>query len=199
MDAGSDSSRCELDSTTSIDSLQIITDEFRFNHLATPDVTNTELSNRIASLELENEHLRVDLENSRIEINAKNAANQGLKNKIAELYMEARSSLQEKQKLHNSVIDVQCRLAAAENSTQWYQGQMHDVQAKKKTLEIELHTYQIMLRQKHQTLLSVTSKWKELNEDYLIVIQKHKKERDILQAEIQSLKMNDNSIKVSEV
>ncbi|OXU25765.1 hypothetical protein TSAR_016267 [Trichomalopsis sarcophagae] len=195
MDAGSDSSRCELDSIASADSLQMITDEFRLHHLSTPDVLNVELSKRVASLELDNERLRIDLENARIEINAKNAANQGLKNKIAELYMEAHSSLQEKQKLHNSVKDAQCRLVAAENSTKWYQGQMHEVQANKKSLQVEIDTYQSMLRQKHQTLVNITAKWKQLNEDYLLAVQKHKKEKDILQAEIELLKKKDHSLK----
>ena len=196
MDAGSDSSRCELDSITSADSLQMITDEFRLHHLSTPDVTNAELSKRIAALELDNERLRIDLENARIELNAKNAANQGLKNKIAELYMEAQTSLQEKQKLHNAMKDAQSRLSAAENSAKWYQGQMHEIQASKKTLQVEVDTYQSMLRHKHQTLVSVTAKWKQLNEDYLSLVQKHRQEKDTLQAEIDLLKVKDNSIKV---
>lgn len=197
MDAGSDLSRCELDSITSADSLQMITDEFRLQHLSTPDATNAELSKRVAALELDNERLRIDLENARLELNAKNAANQGLKNKIAEMYVEAQTSLQEKQKLHNTAKDAQCRFAAAENSTKWYQGQMHEIQAGKQTLQVEIDTYQSMLRQKHQTLVNMTAKWKQLNEDYLSIVQKHRKEKDALQAEIDALKMKDYSIKVS--
>ncbi|XP_011499726.1 PREDICTED: spindle pole body protein pcp1-like [Ceratosolen solmsi marchali] len=188
MDAGLDSSKYELESITS-------TNEFRSNHLATPDETNIDLSKRIALLELDNEHLRIDLENLKIELNAKNAANQGLKNKIAELYIEACISMQEKQKLHNSAIDIQCHLAAAKNSLEWYQRQLHDAQANNKILQIEIDTYESMLKKKHQTLININAKWKQLNEDFLIFIQKHKNEKDILQAEITSLKINNNSIK----
>ena len=199
MDANSDSSRCELDSVASADSLQILTDEFRLHHLSTPDMNNAEFFKKVAALELDNERLRVDLENVRLELNAKNAANQSLKNKIGELYVEAQNSLQERQKLHNCMKDAECRLVAAENSTNWYRGQMHEIDASKNTLQIEIDTYQSMLRQKHQTLVNVTAKWKQLNEDFLGVMQKHRREKDVLQAEIDKLKIREFNFKVSRV
>lgn len=196
MSAGSDSSRCELESITSGDSLQIITDEFSLNHFSTPDVSNADLSKRLAALELDNERLRIDLENSRLELNAKNAANQGLKNKIAELYVEAQNSLQERQKLQNQMKDIQCQLVTAENSTKWYQGQMHEVQAGKRSLQVEIDTYQSMLRQKHQTLVNITAKWKQLNDDYLTTVHNNRREKIALEEEIEQLKSKENNFKV---
>lgn len=87
MDNLSDSFKAELDSATSTDSLQLISDEFHIRHLSTPDVSNIELSKRIALLELENERFRIDLENMRIELNARIVANEGLKGKITELFI----------------------------------------------------------------------------------------------------------------
>ncbi|XP_058793598.1 major antigen-like [Phymastichus coffea] len=195
MSAGSDSSRCELDSVTSADSLQIITDEFRLNHLSTPDVSNSELSKRLAALELDNERLRIDLENSRLELNVKNAANQGLKNKIAELYVEVQNSVQERQKLQYQIKDIQCQLVTVENSTKWYQEQMHEVQANKRSLQVEIDTYQSMLRQKHQTLVNITAKWKQLNDDYLTTVHNHRRDKIALEDKIEHLKLKENSCK----
>ncbi|KAJ8687140.1 hypothetical protein QAD02_022934 [Eretmocerus hayati] len=189
MDTASDSSKCELDSLTSADSFQIINGELRLNHLSAADSTNAELSKRVSALELDNERLKVDLENVRIELNAKNAANQGLKDKITELHVEAQISLQERQKLINSCKDAQSCLAAAEKSVKWYQGQLHAVQASKRTLQVEIDTYQNMLKQKHQTLVNITAKWKQLNEDYTNVIQKHREEKNSLKEEIELFRL----------
>lgn len=196
METGLNSSRCELDSVVSTESLHMIADEFHSNSLKTSDVSDVELSKRVIVLELDNVRLQTDLENIKLELSAKNAANQSLKNKIAELYTEAQKSLQEKQKLQNSMKDAQCQLVTAENLTKWYQGQFHEVQATKKTLQIEIDAYQSMLRQKHQTLVNITAKWKQLNEDLADIMQKHRKEKNLLQAEIEMLKIKDSCIKV---
>ena len=131
MDNLSDSYRGE-DSMISTDSLQLITDEFHLRHLSTPDVSNIELSKRVALLELENERLRVDLENVRIDLNARIASNQGLKGKITELFVEMQTVLQDKQKLQNVLTDTNNRLSAVETSAKWYQSQMHILMASKK-------------------------------------------------------------------
>ncbi|XP_023245649.1 MAR-binding filament-like protein 1-1 [Copidosoma floridanum] len=182
---GSDYSKSELDS------LQMLEDELRLDHHppSVPDVTITteQLSKRVAALELE-------LERTRLELSAKNAANQGLKSIITELHVDARISIQEKQQLHNCVKDVECKLAATENSMNWYRRQVHEVQANKKTLQIEIDTYRDMLSQKSSTLMNVSSKYKQLNDDYMAIVQKHKREKDSLQAEIDLLKTSQKSI-----
>ncbi|XP_015603079.1 coiled-coil domain-containing protein 157-like [Cephus cinctus] len=177
MDNFSDSSRYELDSITSTDSLQLITDEFRLRHVSTPDTSSVELSKRVASLELDNERLRVDLENVRIELNAKIAANQGLKDKITELYIEAQAALQERQKLQNAIKDANSRCTIAENSTKWYQGQLHELQAMRKSLQSEIDTYQGIARYRQQTVLNLTAQCNQLNVDYSELVQKFKNQK----------------------
>ena len=198
MDSLSDSFKGELDSVTSTDSLHLIVDEFQIRHLSTPDVSNVELSKRVASLELENERLRVDLDNLRIELNARIAANEGLKGKIAELYVEIQSVLQEKQKLQNTLIDTNDRLDAAEASTKWYQSEVHGLQASKKTLRLEIDIYQGMLQRRQQTFLNINGKYKELDMDYTALLQKHQKEKQDLEYEVQSLKTESQSNSIVE-
>ncbi|CAL7947198.1 unnamed protein product [Xylocopa violacea] len=188
MDSLSDSFKEDLDSATSTDSLQLITDEFHIRHLSTPDVSNIELSKRVALLELENERLRMDLENMRIELNARIAANEGLKGKIAELYVEMQLVLQEKQKLQNNLTDINNRLDASEVSAKWYQSQVHGLQASKKTLQLEIDTYQGILQQRQQTIANINVKYKQLNMDYTELLQKHQKEKQHLEYEVQTLK-----------
>ncbi|XP_014221558.1 early endosome antigen 1-like [Trichogramma pretiosum] len=191
----SDSSKADLDSIVSTDSLQSWMEEFRLQHdeaASSLEINaggdNCDVMQKLRSLELENERLGVELASCRLELDAKSAANRGLKAKISELHVQAQDSLQERQRLRNLAKDAECKLAAAENSTKWYQAQMHEAQARSNSLRIELDTYQSMLRQKHQTLVNVTAKWKQLNDDYLVVMQKHRAEKDQLQAEIDQLK-----------
>ncbi|XP_029056582.2 tuftelin-like [Osmia bicornis bicornis] len=198
MDNLSDSFKGELDSITSTDSLQLITDEFCIRHLSTPDVSNIELSKRVALLELENERLRMDLENMRIELNARIAANEGLKGKITELYVEMQLVLQEKQKLQNTLTDVNNRLDASEASTKWYQSQVHGLQASKKTLQLEVDTYQGILQQRQQTIANINARYKQLNMDYTELLQKHQKEKQNLEYEVRILKSQNQSNSNSE-
>ncbi|XP_076397161.1 uncharacterized protein LOC100881448 isoform X2 [Megachile rotundata] len=198
MDNLSDSFRGELDSVTSTDSLQLVADEFSIRHLSTPDVSNIELSKRVALLELENERLRMDLENMRIELNARIAANEGLKGKITELYVEMQLVLQEKQKLQNTLTDVNNRLDASQASAKWYQSQVYGLQASKKTLQLEVDTYQGILQQRQQTIANINARYKQLNMDYTDLLQKHQKEKQNLQHEVQNLKMQNQSNNVSE-
>ncbi|XP_033341009.2 uncharacterized protein LOC117229002 [Megalopta genalis] len=193
MDNLSDSFKGDVDSFTSTDSLQLITDEFRIRHLSTPDVSNTELSKRVALLELENERLRVDLENLRIELSARIAANEGLKGKIIELYVEMQSVLQEKQKVQNTLTDTYNRLEAAEVSAKWYQSQVHGLQASKKTLQLEIDTYQGILQQRQQTIVNINARYKQLDVDYTELLQKYQKEKQGLEDEVQSLKTQNHS------
>ncbi|XP_033226472.1 plasminogen-binding group A streptococcal M-like protein PAM [Belonocnema kinseyi] len=193
MDSFSDSSRCELDSVTSGDSLHQLNDEFRLR-LSTPDLSNIELSKRVASLELENERLRVDLATLRIELNSKSAANQGLKDKITELYVDAQSALQEKFKLENNLKDSANRLASAENSTKWYQEQLHGTQANEKILQIEIRTYKELLRQKQQSLAEVTLQSKQVNQEYADLVSKFKEEKGLLHNEISNLRLRIEEI-----
>nr|XP_033341009.1 putative leucine-rich repeat-containing protein DDB_G0290503 [Megalopta genalis] len=193
MDNLSDSFKGDVDSFTSTDSLQLITDEFRIRHLSTPDVSNTELSKRVALLELENERLRVDLENLRIELSARIAANEGLKGKIIELYVEMQSVLQEKQKVQNTLTDTYNRLEAAEVSAKWYQSQVHGLQASKKTLQLEIDTYQGILQQRQQTIVNINARYKQLDVDYTELLQKYQKEKQGLENEVQSLKTQNHS------
>ncbi|CAK9796046.1 hypothetical protein ANTQUA_LOCUS598 [Anthophora quadrimaculata] len=196
MDSLSDSFKGELESVTSTDSLQLIADEFHIRHLSTPDVTNIELSKRVALLELENERFRMDLENMRIELNARIAANEGLKGKITELYVEMQLVIQEKQKLQNTLIDVNNHLDASEASAKWYQSQVHGLQASKKTLQLEIDTYQTILQQRQQTIANINAKYKQLNVEYTTLLQVHQKEKQDLEYEVQSLKTQNqpNSI-----
>uniref|UniRef100_V9IBC1 Protein NUF1 n=1 Tax=Apis cerana TaxID=7461 RepID=V9IBC1_APICE len=193
MDNLSDSFKAELDSATSTDSLQLISDEFHIRHLSTPDVSNIELSKRIALLELENERFRIDLENMRIELNARIAANEGLKGKITELYVEMQLVIQEKQKLQNTLTDVNNHLDSSETSVKWYQSQVHGLQANKKTLQLEIDTYQGILQQRQQTIANINTRYKQLNTDYIELLQKHQKEKQDLECEIQNLKTQNQS------
>lgn len=193
MDSFSDSSRCELDSVTSGDSLNLLNDEFRLR-LSTPDLSNSELSKRVASLELENERLRVDLETLRIELNSQIAANQGLKDKITEFYVDAQSASQEKLKLENNLKDTASRLASAENSTKWYQEQLHGMQANQKILQIEIGTYKELLRQKQQSVADVTLKSKQVNQEYADLVSKFKEEKGLLYNEISNLRLRIEDI-----
>ncbi|XP_053979174.1 cingulin-like protein 1 [Hylaeus volcanicus] len=198
MDNLSDSFKGELDSITSTDSLQLITDEFHIRHLSTPDVSNIELSKRVALLELENERLRVDLENLRIELNARIAANEGLKGKITDLYVEMQLVIQEKHKLQNTLADSNNRLEAAQASAKWYQSQVHGLQANKKTLQIEIDTYQGILQQRQQTIVNISAKYKQLNMDYNDLLQKHQKEKHDLEYELQNLRTQKQSNSITE-
>ncbi|CAK9820401.1 hypothetical protein ANTPLA_LOCUS10586 [Anthophora plagiata] len=198
MDSLSDSFKGELESVTSTDSLQLIADEFRIRHLSTPDVTNIELSKRVALLELENERFRMDLENMRIELNARIAANEGLKGKITELYVEMQLVIQEKQKLQNTLIDVNNHLDASEASAKWYQSQVHGLQASKKTLQLEIDTYQTILQQRQQTIANINTKYKQLNVEYIKLLQVHQKEKQDLEYQVQSLKTQNQSNSILE-
>ncbi|XP_060814448.1 cingulin-like protein 1 isoform X2 [Bombus pascuorum] len=198
MDNLSDSFKGELDSVTSTDSLQLMTDEFHIRHLSTPDVSNIELSKRVALLELENERLRIDLENMRIELNARIAANEGLKGKITELYVEMQLVVQEKQKLQNTLTDVKNHLDASEASVKWYQSQVHGLQASKKTLQLEIDTYQGILQQRQQTIANINARYKQLNIDYSELLQKHRKEKQDLEYEVQNLKTQNQSNSILE-
>lgn len=198
MDSLPDSFKGEVDSITSTDSLQLITDEFHIRHLSTPDVSNIELSKRVALLELENERLRIDLENMRIELNARIAANEGLKGKITELYVEMQLVVQEKQKLQNNLTDVNNHLDASEASMKWYQSQVHGLQASKKTLQLEIDTYQGILQKRQQTIANINARYKQLNMDYTELLQKHQKEKRDLENEMQNLKTQNQSDSVLE-
>lgn len=200
MDNSSDSLRGELDSVTSADSFQLITDEFHLRQLSTPDVSNIELSKRVALLELENERLRVDLENARIDLNARTVANQGLKGKITELFVEMQTLQQEKQKLKNTLADTVNRLSAAENSTKWYQSQMHILVASKKTLQVEIDTYQNVLKRRQQVVGEVNASYKRLNADYVELAQQYqreKREKEEMQSAIRELQSHLQSANVS--
>lgn len=195
MDSLSDSSRCELDSVTSSDSLHLFTDEFRLRHLGSPDVTSAELCKRLAALELENERLRVDVESTRIEANARNASNQGLKSKIAELFVEAQTALQEKQRLQNALKDANGRLAAAENSSKWYRAKLHDSQANEKARQMEIDTYQGILRQRQQNLADMTARCKQFSDKYAELAAQFKKDKRQLRDELEALRSEKDSCK----
>lgn len=199
MDNLSDSFRGELDSltVTSTDSLQLITDEFRL-HLSTPDVSNIELSKRVALLELENERLRINLENVRIDLDARIAANQGLKGKITELFVEMQTILQEKQKKENILIDTNNRLSAAEASAKWYQSQLHILMASKKSLQVEIDTYQGILKQRQQAITDINLSYKQLNVDYSELVQQHQKEKRDMQNAMKDLQSHIKSISTAQ-
>lgn len=194
MDNLSDSFRGELDSATSTDSLQLTTDEFHLRHLSTPDVSNIELSKRVALLELENERLRVDLENVRIDLNARIAANQGLKNKITELFVEMQTVLQGKQKLQNTLTDTNSRLSAAEASAKWYQSQVHILMAGKKSLQVEIDTYQGILKQRQRAIADINASYKKLSIEYTELVQQYQKEKQQMQSTIKDLQLRIQSI-----
>lgn len=196
MDSFSDSSRYDLDSVTSSDSLHLIADEFHLRHVSTPDISNAELPKRLASLELENERLRVDLENSRLELNAKTASNQGLKNTIAELYIEAQAALQERLKMDNALQNAKRQIAAVENSRKWYEAQLHDLQASKNGLQMEINTYRQLLRQKHEVALTLTARCKQSNTDYHELDKKCKRERQQLIAELEASRLESIASRV---
>lgn len=194
MDNLSDSFRGELDSLTSTDSLQLITDEFHLRHISTPDVSNIELSKRVALLELENERLRVDLENARIDLNARIAANQGLKGKITELFVEMQTVLRDKQKLQNTLTDTNSRLSAAEASAKWYQSQMHILMAGKKSLQVEIDTYQGILKQRQRAIVDINASYKKLSVEYTELAQQYQKEKQEMQSVIKDLQLRIRSI-----
>lgn len=194
MDNLSDSFRGELDSVTSTDSLQLITDEFHLRHLSTPDVSNIELSKRVALLELENERLRVDLENARIDLNARIAANQGLKGKITELFVEMQTVLRDKQKLQNTLTDTNSRLSAAETSAKWYQSQVHILMAGKKSLQVEIDTYQGILKQRQRAIADINASYKKLSIEYTELTQQYQKEKQEMQCVIKDLQLRIRSI-----
>lgn len=194
MDNLSDSFRGELDSVTSTDSLQLITDEFHLRHLSTPDVSNIELSKRVALLELENERLRVDLENARIDLNARIAANQGLKGKITELFVEMQTVLQDKHKLQNTLTDTNNRLSAAEASAKWYQSQVHILMASKKSLQVEIDTYQSILKQRQHAIADVNASYKKLSVEYTELAQRYQREKQEMQSTVKDLQSHIRSI-----
>ncbi|EFN83734.1 nuclear mitotic apparatus protein 1 [Harpegnathos saltator] len=197
MDNLSDSFRGELDSVTSTDSLQLISDEFHLRHLSTPDVSNIELSKRVALLELENERLRVDLENVRIDLNARIASNQGLKGKITELFVEMQTVQQEKQKLQNTLTDTINRLSTAETSAKWYQSQVHILLASKKSLQVEIETYQNILKQRQQAIAEINASYKQLNTDYTELAQQYQREKREMQSAIKDLQLHVQSVSVA--
>jgi len=193
MDNLSDSFR-ELDSVISTDSLQLIADEFHLRHLSTPDVSNIELSKRVALLELENERLRVDLENVRIDLNARIAANQGLKGKVTELFVEMQTVLQDKQKLQNTLTDTNNRLSAAETSAKWYQSQVHILMASKKSLQVEIDTYQNILKQRQHAIANINASYKKLSIEYTELAQQYQKEKQEMQNTMKNLQSHIRSI-----
>lgn len=198
MDNLSDPCRGELDSLTSTDSLQLISDEFHLRHLSTPDVSNIELSKRVALLELENERLRTDLENVRIDLNARIAANQGLKGKITELFVEMQTMQQEEQKLRNTLTDTSNHLSAAETSAKWYQSQVHVLMANKKSLQVEIDTYRSILKQRQRAIADVNASYKQLNADYAELAQRYQREkRDMQDAMKEAMQLRVRSIDVA--
>lgn len=194
MDNLSDSYRGELDSVTSTDSLQLITDEFHLRHLSTPDVSNIELSKRVALLEIENERLRVDLENVRIDLNARIAANQGLKGKVTELFVEMQTVLQDKQKLQNVLTDTNNRLSAAETSAKWYQSQMHILMASKKCLQVEIDTYQNILKQRQHAIENINVSYNKLSTEYMELTQQYQREKQEMQNTMKDLQSHIRAI-----
>ncbi|KAL0115520.1 hypothetical protein PUN28_010799 [Cardiocondyla obscurior] len=198
MDNLSDSFRGELDSVTSTDSLQLITDEFQLRHLSTPDVSNIELSKRVALLELENERLRVDLENARIDLNARIAANQGLKGKVTELFVEMQTVLRDKQKLQNTLTDTSNRLAAAEASAKWYQSQVHILVASKKSLQVEINTYQSILKQRQHAITDINASYKKLSIEYSELTHQYQKEKREMQSVMKNLQSHIKSINAAQ-
>ncbi|XP_012277846.1 uncharacterized protein LOC105698298 isoform X2 [Orussus abietinus] len=192
MDSLSDSSRCELDSVTSSDSLQLITDEFHLQHASTPDISSIVSSKRISSLELENERLRVALEHIRLELDAKTAANRGLKDKITEMYLEAHNALLERQQLQNSIKDAIARFTVAEGSVKWYKHQLHNMQAGKRTLQLEIDTHREIARRKQRALTELTAKCNQWNAEYAESVEKFKRENRILRTEIEALTLDRN-------
>ncbi|XP_012064387.1 PREDICTED: early endosome antigen 1-like [Atta cephalotes] len=193
MDNLSDSYRGE-DSMISTDSLQLITDEFHLRHLSTPDVSNIELSKRVALLELENERLRVDLENVRIDLNARIASNQGLKGKITELFVEMQTVLQDKQKLQNVLTDTNNRLSAVETSAKWYQSQMHILMASKKCLQVEIDTYQNILKQRQHAIEDINASYNKLSIEYMELTQQYQREKQEMQNTMKDLQSHIRAI-----
>lgn len=179
---------------TSTDSLQLITDEFHLRHLSTPDVSNIELSKRVALLELENERLRVDLENVRIDLNARIAANQGLKGKITELFVEMQTVLRDKQKLQNTLTDTNSRLSAAEASAKWYQSQVHILMAGKKSLQVEIDTYQGILKQRQRAIADINASYKKLSVEYTELVQQYQKEKQKMQSAMKDLQLRIDTV-----
>ncbi|XP_051166802.1 cilia- and flagella-associated protein 58-like [Leptopilina boulardi] len=195
MDNSSDSSNCEFDSIKSGESLMHLIDDELHSHCSISNllsnvVDDESINKRATSLELANERLRIDMENLRIELNTKIAANQGLKDKITVLYVDAQASLQEKRKLEINLKNLESQLLISENSTKWYQKQLHQVEASKKTLQIEVETYQEMLKQKQQLVANIILKCSQLNNEYANLVTKYKEEKNYLQNEINNQQLN---------
>lgn len=189
MDSFSDnSSRCELDSVTSTESLNLFTDEFRLRYASTPDISREELARRLTSLELENERLRIDFENCNAELSEKVASNQGLKAKITELYIEAQVALQERLSLENALKNAKNEVAASEHLIKLHQAQIHDLRANRKGLQMEVDTYQKLARQKHEVALLLTARCKQSDAEYIELSKKFRKERQELKEEVEKLR-----------
>ncbi|XP_020707666.2 coiled-coil domain-containing protein 158-like [Athalia rosae] len=186
MDSCSDISRYDLDSIPSTDTLHLMTDEFRHRHVFTPDSSTTELSQRVTTLELENESLRVELANLRVELNAKIAANQGLKDKITELYIEVQENHQERIKLENVVKNAKDQATAAESMRKWYTAQIHSVYASKNT---EVETYKELVNEKNKMAFLLTTRYQQSNAEFFDLTKKFQKERQQLKGEIEILKI----------
>lgn len=154
--------------------------------------TNIELSKRVALLELENDRLRTNLENMRIDLNSRIAANEGLKSKITELYVELQSTLQNKRKCENLLNETNDKLTVADSTTQWYKSQLHNIQADRSSLRLEISMYQNMLKQRQQGIIDLTSKYRQLGHDYTETMKKHQKERQCSHDEIRKLKLQTN-------
>ncbi|XP_024228355.1 spindle pole body component 110-like isoform X3 [Bombus impatiens] len=87
---------------------------------------------------------------------------------------------------------------ASEASVKWYQSQVHGLQASKKTLQLEIDTYQGILQQRQQTIANINARYKQLNIDYTELLQKHRKEKQDLEYEVQNLKTQNQSNSILE-
>ncbi|XP_060814450.1 uncharacterized protein LOC132906345 isoform X4 [Bombus pascuorum] len=87
---------------------------------------------------------------------------------------------------------------ASEASVKWYQSQVHGLQASKKTLQLEIDTYQGILQQRQQTIANINARYKQLNIDYSELLQKHRKEKQDLEYEVQNLKTQNQSNSILE-
>ncbi|XP_071859952.1 uncharacterized protein isoform X3 [Bombus fervidus] len=87
---------------------------------------------------------------------------------------------------------------ASEASVKWYQSQVHGLQASKKTLQLEIDTYQGILQQRQQTIANINARYKQLNIDYSELLQKHRKEKQDLEYEVRNLKTQNQSNSILE-
>ncbi|XP_048264588.1 uncharacterized protein LOC126920243 isoform X4 [Bombus affinis] len=87
---------------------------------------------------------------------------------------------------------------ASEASVKWYQSQVHGLQASKKTLQLEIDTYQGILQQRQQTIANINARYKQLNIDYTELLQKHRKEKQDLEYEVRNLKIQSQSNSILE-